>query len=134
MKELLAALDSFSKNPSDIGDKLFSTFHAIGKMDWEELIGAAGAINVLKDEAWRAASAAEEAAVAQGTGERFSALKDPTFIRMKSCLNPVVMRFGVLIASAPVEKQKMLIESLTGRHGFIDSTTRDRWLAAIPST
>jgi hypothetical protein len=123
MKELLAALAAFSKNPNAIGNQLFDTFHAIGKMDWKELNGAAGAIHVLKQEAWNTAYAAKGNA----------ALQDPTFLRLESCFAPVIVRFGVLIADAPVEKRKMLIESVSGPDAFISTMTRDRWLATIPT-
>ena len=119
MKELLAALAAFGTNPEAVGDNLFTFFATIMNMKWEEATAAGFAIRALTDEAWNKAKAAEI--------EEFGALKDPTFMRLKSCLKAPIARVGQLIAEAPKERQGVLLESVSGKNGFVDYDSTKKW-------
>ncbi len=123
MKELLEALARFAEKPEEVGDNLFTVFASITKMAWPNVVAAGCAINALTAEAYNKALAKN----APGPDHLYDHLKDPTFLRLESCLGPAVARAGQLIAEAPEEQRSMLIESVTGRVGFITSSTAQRW-------
>ncbi len=132
MKALLDSLEKFAANPSALGDNIFSVFHAINKMEWPELLAAAAAIKALKDEAFRIAVEAEKKGLENGTAKKHSSLDDPTYMRLCSCLEGVVLGVGNLIAQAPVAKQRMMVEVVSNGR-LITQDIRKRWLEAIPT-
>ena len=120
MKELLAALAAFGADPEKVGDNLFSFFASITAMNWEQAVAAGCAIHTLYTDAYNRANVGK-------ASDDYSALSDPKYTRLKSCLAPAVARVGQLLAQAPKEEWAMLIDSVTGRHGFVDSNTANRW-------
>lgn len=111
MKELLEALAKFGEDPDKIGDNLFSFFAAIMSMNWTDCVAAGMAINALKLNVFY----------------KENSTRDPVYLRLRSCLEPVLARTLELLSEAPQERRHALLLSVSGRDGYVNHDKQKEW-------
>ena len=119
MQQLLDALKRFGEDPATLGDNIFTLFHTITTMDWAQVTALGSAIEVLALEAFHAAEKRGDPAPTH----------DPTYLRLKGSLKPVIARAATLIGEAPIGRRDMMIEAVARRHGngFVTTLVTDDW-------